>query len=541
MKYYAGGRRIGTSEMKAVYEPLLAKAKELHPRYLPEFRRPTARNLLFHPFRILVTRGPGKEGVHSRHQIRNRLSDRHAEGGVMDSARRPRDFSLPCSSRTSYDGRMRILFTLLGCFVVSAGSCLTAGDWVLHSMQPTLAAEGGRSEDGHLNLKAADREGITGYWEKTFPVEGGRWYRLATRREAIGVSHPRRSCVVRMEWGGSGSGSVLSQEPVNKTYFGDVTTTARPEFPRDRDTTDGWTLVEDTYLAPLDATKVVVQLHLRWAPGGEVRWEEPTFSPTEKPAKREVTLASVHTALSGSGRTVEENREHFRPLIAEAAKQGADLIVLPELLTCKGVSHDYVSLGEPVPGPTTDFFGKLAKTHDTYLVVGLPEKSGDLVYNTAVLMGPDGSLVGKYRKVTLPQEEVARGISPGHEYPVFETRFGKVGLMICYDVFYPEVARELAMNGAEVIAVPIWGGNPALAAARCIENGVYLVTSTYTNHENRWMKSAVWNREGDRLAEAETWESVVYATVDLNERTFWHGLGDFQARVSREAPVRKAE
>jgi predicted amidohydrolase len=437
---------------------------------------------------------------------------------------------------------MRTISTLVGLFFAILANNLSAGEWVLHSMDPALAAEGEKTDDGGLTLTASDHEGITGYWENTFPVEGGKWYRFGTKRKAAGIAYPRRSCVVRVEWSGSGGRAVTSQEPVNTTYFGDVSTMARPEFPRDQETTaDGWTCIEDTYRAPLDATNVVVQLHLRWAPGGEVQWAEPAISLTEKPAKREVTLASVHTALSGSGRTVAENREHFRPLIAEAANRGADLVVLPELLTCKGVSHDYCSLAEPVPGPTTGFFGELAKEHDTYLVVGLPEKSGDIVYNTAVLLGSDGSVVGKYRKVTLPQEEIARGISPGNEYPVFETRFGKVGLMICYDVFYPEVARELAMNGAEVIAVPIWGGNPALAAARCIENGVYLVTSTYTSHENQWMKSAVWNREGDRMVTAEEWESVVLATVDLNERTFWHGLGDFQARVQRESPVRQAE
>ena len=75
--------------------------------------------------------------------------------------------------------------------------------------------------------------------------------------------------------------------------------------------------------------------------------------------------------------------------------------------------------------------------------------------------------------------------------------------MICYDVFFPEVARELAMNGAEVIALPVWGGNPSLAAARCAENGVFTVSSTYSDLESNWMKTAVWNREGVRVAEAD--------------------------------------
>jgi len=77
--------------------------------------------------------------------------------------------------------------------------------------------------------------------------------------------------------------------------------------------------------------------------------------------------------------------------------------------------------------------------------------------------------VGKYRKVALPRDEVVSGIAPGHEYPVFQTRFGKVGMMVCYDGFFPEVARQLSNAGAEVIAWPVWGCNPDLAKARAVE------------------------------------------------------------------------
>jgi len=98
------------------------------------------------------------------------------------------------------------------------------------------------------------------------------------------------------------------------------------------------------------------------------------------------------------------------------------------------------------------------------------ERSKNVIYNTAALIGPDGKLLGKYRKVCLPREEIEGGVTPGHNYPVFDTRFGKLGMMICWDVHFPEVARNLSNQGAEVIAMPIWGDNPALAKARAIEN-----------------------------------------------------------------------
>jgi predicted amidohydrolase len=113
--------------------------------------------------------------------------------------------------------------------------------------------------------------------------------------------------------------------------------------------------------------------------------------------------------------------------------------------------------------------------------------------------------LGKYRKVTLPDGEWEGGLTPGRDYPVFETPFGKVGMMICYDGFFPEVARELTLKGAEVIAWPVWGCNPQLAKARAAENHVYLVSSTYEPISSNWMLSAIWSHTGDLLGVGREW------------------------------------
>ena len=101
------------------------------------------------------------------------------------------------------------------------------------------------------------------------------------------------------------------------------------------------------------------------------------------------------------------------------------------------------------------------------------------MYNTAVLIDREGRLVGRYRKVYLPREEIEGGLTAGSDFPVFKTDFGMLALMICWDVQYTDVARELALQGAEIIAMPIAGGNQTLGKARAIENHVYLVSSGY--------------------------------------------------------------
>src|SRR5207247_10526285 len=121
-----------------------------------------------------------------------------------------------------------------------------------------------------------------------------------------------------------------------------------------------------------------------------------------------------------SGKSPEQNCREFAPLIEEAAKQKADLVVLGETLTYFGTGKSMVECAEPIPGPSTDYFAGLAKKHNLHIVFSQCERDKHLVYNTAVLLGPDGKLIGKYRKVCLPRGEIAAGIAPGNEYPVFD-------------------------------------------------------------------------------------------------------------------------
>jgi len=416
-------------------------------------------------------------------------------------------------------------------------------DWSQESprdeIRPEFAVlpDGGPDGEKALSIRADGREGLMGWWQTEVPVAGEKFYRFAVEYQTSHVELDRRTAVARILWQDAEGNRVLRVDPSDASYRQGERPFAEPEFPRVTGQSGEWTKLESVYAAPPDAVKARIELHFRWgAPDSSIRWSLPRLSETTKPKPRVVRLAAVHLRPT-AGTTPREKREQFAPLIAEAAEKNVDLLVLPETLTYYGTKKTYAEIAESIPGPSTDYFGTLAKQHDLYIVAGLIERDEHLIYNVAVLIGPDGKVAGKYRKVTLPRSEIDVGVTPGREYPVFETGFGKVGMMVCYDGFFPEVARELSNRGAEVIAWPVWGCNPLLASARACENHVYLISSTYTGHEQDWIITGVYGHDGKALAEAKEFGTLAIAEVDLNHPLYWHSLGDFGAQIQAHRPV----
>ena len=169
----------------------------------------------------------------------------------------------------------------------------------------------------------------------------------------------------------------------------------------------------------------------------------------------------------------------------------ADLIVLPELFASgyQFVSQDEVMrLAEPVPdGPTTRRLVELAKRRRVVVVAGLPERAGDVCYNSAVVVGPSG-FMGCYRKTHLFFEETLF-FTPGDTgFQVWDIGPAKIGVMICFDWYYPEAARTLALKGAEIICHPsnlVLPDCPNSMPIRCLENRVFAITCNRIGSEAR--------------------------------------------------------
>ncbi|MFI7059359.1 nitrilase family protein [Kribbella sp. NPDC050124] len=237
--------------------------------------------------------------------------------------------------------------------------------------------------------------------------------------------------------------------------------------------------------------------------------------------------------------------------LTAAADAGAGLIVLPELATTGYVfetREEAFAHAEEVPdGPTVELFARIAAARNVYIVGCLPERSGAKLYDTAVLVGPEG-YIGRYRKTHLWNTEKL-WFTPGDEgFSVFDTKIGRIGLLVCWDIWFPETARIVAQMGADIICVPtgwVWTPPPLYdASGVCMAayltitaahaNNVFIATADRTGQERGagfMGNSLIAGTNGwpiDRIAGPDE-DTVIYADIDLTAaRTapIWNQLND---------------
>jgi predicted amidohydrolase len=242
-----------------------------------------------------------------------------------------------------------------------------------------------------------------------------------------------------------------------------------------------------------------------------------------------VTIALAQIASRVADK--EYNIKLMEKKIEEASQKDADLVIFPELALTGYLCRDLLyELAEPLPkGPSVQRIEKIAKRENAHIAFGMIERSekvGAVLYNTAVLVGPSGFL-GKYRKMHLPTHSVfeeKRYFRPGFEIPVFKTSLGKIGMIICYDVYFPELTRILKLKGAQLIicisASPSTrrGFFEALTVARAIENTVFLAFTNLVGIEDGlqfWGGSRMVAPSGNVIVQAKyDEEDMIVAKID---------------------------
>ncbi|MEX0686049.1 MAG: carbon-nitrogen hydrolase [Balneolales bacterium] len=254
-----------------------------------------------------------------------------------------------------------------------------------------------------------------------------------------------------------------------------------------------------------------------------------------------IKIALLQTSAKSSK---EENLHRMGSLISEAAENGANIICLQELFLstyfCQTIDDANFRLSEAVPGPTTDKLSVLAKKLGVVLTVPIFERHAPgIYYNTVAVLDADGAYLGKYRKMHIPEDPGFHEkyyFTPGDlGYKVFKTLFGNIGVLICYDQWFPEAARQTALQGADILIYPTAIGSlpyenetveqeyltawKTIQQSHAIANGCFVATTNRTGIENDidfWGHSFICSPIGKILSEAGSGEEIVYADCDIS-------------------------
>jgi predicted amidohydrolase len=363
-----------------------------------------------------------------------------------------------------------------------------------------------RSPDGTPTALVAEgnsRPECIGYARCCVRLTGGSWYRLAVRIQFQDLN-PVESHTVHGVYGGGFSGGLLSLTVNGERAYG-----------------------EERFPGPIADLDAELRLYFRFSAGGRIRWEHLELQECDAAEPRLVTIACHHGPLANDAATMD----YWERWLDFAGQSRSDLTLLPEVFN----STDPVA-AEAADGPASKLLSGKARRWRMLTCGTRYERRGDLIYNTARLFGREGELLGIYDKRILFEDEFDRGVSPGRDCEVFRTELGNIGIMTCYEGWFPEVTQALAQNGAEIVLFPNVGYYVSLGPARAADNGVCLVASSLK------APAGVWDSSGARAGETESepsreapasildWrlslvDKMLIATVDLSRKYSPHWKG----------------
>jgi len=359
------------------------------------------------------------------------------------------------------------------------------------NLRPSFSVGTGTEEERILTLRATGDARAFGGWRTEVPLEAGSWYQASAEARVEGIASPRLSVLVQ----------------VGLHYL----------VPRER--SGPWVRLSQRFRhdngpdAP--GPPHLFELCLRSTATGSVSFRRPRLTRISPPKVRKVRVATARFGESGPV-TLEQQRGRIADILDQAGGHKPDVVILPEYSPVVGVPESsfglHYTVAEPVPtGPVCSILSAQAARYSMYVIAGVLENRGGFLYNTAVIFDRGGRLVGQYDKTHPTMGEMYSGFSCGATYPVFDLDFGRIGIHICYDEWFPEVSRLFAQKGAEILFLPVAGGKPITWRTRAMDSNIYFVSSSITP------PSMIIDSSGRIIAETHG-GGVVSADLDLDRR-----------------------
>jgi len=375
-----------------------------------------------------------------------------------------------------------------------------------------------KTEDGQSVLAISSSGNLVacGCWRRSLPtLKKGQRYRIEAAFQTDNVSIPAHSvwAIIMKSKGG---------------FYNELDYAGAQ---------DGWERMALVIEPPEDMDDLSLCLFLTRSENGRVTWSDVRLSDvTNVPVKTRTAYLAAISGKPHKPASPEECLDFYCERLDEIGPKGVDLVCLPEVINTDGVTGDRSSLAEPIPGPSSQRLAEKARKYGMYVCASLSERDGDRIYNTGVIIDRSGAIVGKYRKthVTIT-ENLLSGKTPGDTYPIFQTDIGPVGYMICYDNHYPEVARTLAVKGAEIIVFSNMGDGreggtlwETYIRTRALDNQVHIVAAVNGG------RSCIVSPKGEILdMDDRTPGAIVSARCDLDT-----SVSDFTGRPIRKRYLR---
>ena len=376
------------------------------------------------------------------------------------------------------------------------------------TMMPVITVDSRMKFSDSQSLKmASTNPNGHGKVVQTIQVKDGQTYQFSARFRAENIASIDKSVLIRIKW-------FKGTEQVGYNYIYHLS-----------DDRDGWLFASDKIKAAPGSETAEISLVFRWGTG-TLWWDEISMEACPAVPPRKVIAGTMY--FRPPGPTVEKNIELMSGMLDKAGKAGCDIVCLPEgWPTCDtGLGMTNVE-ANTIGGSASVMMAEKAREYKMYIVSGLYNWVGDTLKNIAVLYNRDGKIQGVYEKVQLPDSETEQGAVPGTKLPVFKTDFGTIGILICWDIAFPEISRGLAVNGAELLLCPIWGDVrgkteawKATVRSRAIDNGVFFITNIFDGH------SVIVNPAGDILKESGVQGTLLTEEIDLNFSPEWYWIGN---------------